>query len=80
MQKLYDRDELLADFRNYVTKRNPSKRYDCGEYEFKPLCEMNMRYFEANCKSLQELLNVGYWKQIYYPDFVVTTEVPKKKY
>ena len=39
-----------------------------------------MRYSEANCKTLQELLNVGYWKQIYYPDFVVTTEVPKKKY
>ena len=39
-----------------------------------------MRYSEANCKTLQELLNVGYWKQIYYPDFVVTTEVSKKKY
>jgi len=39
IQKLYDRDELLADFRNYVAKCNPSKRYDWGEYEFKPLCE-----------------------------------------
>ena len=52
MQKLYDRDELLADFRNYVAKCNPSKRYDWGEYEFKPLCEMNKRYSDANCKTL----------------------------
>ena len=39
-----------------------------------------MRYSAAKCKTLQEILNVGYWKQIYYPDFVVTTEVPKKKF